>query len=454
MNILLIVNDTLRVDHLGCYGYLRKTSPVMDKLAEEGILFEDFYSSGVATGTAFTSIHTGLYPIHHRVYNVAPVDLQLDGIPTLAEVLRANGYTTVALDNLAYNRMWINDPVHYYRGFEHYICDVSNPRDWDYEGERVRAEWYNDRLIPWIKHHSQQKFFAFVHYWDVHQPYVQPEPYRNLYSHKKGDFSDLEVREAPAGYKYVPGWGKVGEIFEGHGVFAEMRAPGSIPRREASIDLYDGAITYLDRCIGDVVETLRKEKILEDTLILVTSDHGECLGQHNIYTHVYAYDANIHIPLIIRCPSKLPQGRRAKGLSGHVDIFPTILDLANIPNAPPVDGMSLRPLIEGKRLREEIVAEYGGGIRAIRKGEWKLIIHYHDAHVELYNTIEDPMEVVDLAQMKEDKVKELKRDLEQWIKSSLKEGEEDPVQYVVRNWDRAPYKELSIDSERYASSYH
>ena len=140
MNIVLIVCDTLRADHVGCYGYFRETSPAMDRLAEEGVLFENTFASGVCTGTAFTSIHTGLYPIHHKVYNVTPPDLILDEIPTLAEVLRAGGYTTIAFDSLAHNRCWSQDPVHYYRGFESYVSDISNPRDWNYSGERVRAD--------------------------------------------------------------------------------------------------------------------------------------------------------------------------------------------------------------------------------------------------------------------------------------------------------------------------
>ena len=134
MNVVLIVNDTLRADHLGCYGYFRNTSPTMDRLAEEGVLFEDFYASGVNTGTAFTGIHTGLYPIHHRVYAVAPSDLVLDDIPTMAEILRDAGYTTAAFDNLAFCRSWCQDPVHFHKGFEHYIGDV-------WSGKYTKETW-------------------------------------------------------------------------------------------------------------------------------------------------------------------------------------------------------------------------------------------------------------------------------------------------------------------------
>ena len=449
MNVLLIVNDTLRADHMGSYGYFRDTSPTMDTLANEGVLFEDFYSSGVCTGTAFTSIHTGLYPIRHRIYNVTPPDHILDEVPTLAAVLRASGYTTAAFDNLAYNRSWCQDTVHYYRGFETYVTDVANPSDWGKLGERVRADWYNQRLIPWIDAHAGEDFFAFVHYWDVHQPYTQPEAFREVYHHTKGDWSDLEIREAQAGYHYVPGWGKIGELFEGYGVVPEQRSPGTVPSREASIDLYDGSIAYLDQCISDVVGTLEKNGILDDTLIVVTADHGELLGQHGIYTHVNLYEANIHIPLILRCPSRLQGGKRIKGFASQVDILPTILDLAGISEVPQVDGLSLRPSIDGNALRDEMFAEDGGGIRTVRKGDWKLIHYYHNDDVELYNVADDPMEVVDLANSRSDVVTELRARLNQWVESNLAQGEKDPLEYVKRNHDfPGSYQRLFM--ERYA----
>ena len=223
MNVLLIVIDALRADHLGCYGYFRDTSPNIDRLASEGTLFEEFYASGEGTGTAFTSIHTGLYPVHHSM--------------------------------------------------------------------------------------------------------------------------------------------------------------------------------------GKVFDVLEEEKILEDTLIIVTADHGELLGQHDIYTHAYLYDPGIHIPLIVRYPSRFSQEQRVKGLAGQVDIFPTILGSADIPDVIQQDGVSLKPLTEGKKLREAIIAEDGGG-----------------------------------------KVNELRTELEQWVELSLQEGEEDPIKYICRNFDvKKHLKKLSMD---------
>ena len=454
MNVVLMVIDTLRADHLGCYGYFRDTSPRIDRLAAEGIRFEDSYASGINTGTAFTGIHTGLYPIHHRVYNTTPPDLILDELPTMAETLRANGFTTAAFDNLAHNRGWVRDPVHFYRGFEYYISDVSRPQDWGSRGESVQAGWYNARMIPWIEQHAGEPFFIFAHYWDPHQPYMQPEPFRTRYRHTPGDRTDLEVREAPEGYHYVPGWGKEDELFEGYAVVREHRSPGSTPRREASIDLYDGAIAYVDQAIGEVVESLRKAEILDETLVVVTGDHGELLGQHGVYSHVHLYEGNIHVPLVVRYPSALPRGKQIRGLCGHVDLSPTILDLAGIKNPPPGDGMSLLPLIEGGEAREALFSEDGGGLRAIRMGDWKLILYCEDEGTELYNVVRDPMEVIDRTQEEPERAKELRERLDSWEAECLEEGEEDPVDYVVRHQKmsyRQRYDRLRI--EHYGGGY-
>jgi arylsulfatase A-like enzyme len=447
MNILVFICDTLRADHLGCYGYFRDTSPNIDRLARDGTLFEQCYASGVCTGVSFTSIHTGLYPIHHQVYDVCPPTLILDDIPTLAELLRANGYTTVAFDNLAYNRAWCQDPVHFYRGFEHYITDVSNPRDWDALGETVMAEWYTQRLTDWISAHRQERFFAFVHLWDVHQPYVLPPLYRERFHHRIGDRSDLEVREARAGYQYVPGWGQVGHIYEGRGTIPEKRSPLSVPRREACIDLYDGAIAYLDHCLGGVVAWLESERLLDDTFILVTADHGELLGQHGIYTHDNVWDANIHVPLIMRHPTRLPAGRRVTGLAGTIDILPTLLELAGNRITPAVDGISLVPLLTGREHREYIVSEAGGGIRGIVQDEWKLMLDYRENPVELYNLASDPMEVINLADENGPRAQDLRRLLAQWAADNLRAGEPDPVLEVARTYDRAKLLErISINN--------
>jgi len=434
MNILLIVCDTLRADHLGCYGYFRETSPNIDRIASEGVLFEDFYNAGCPTGPGFTCIYTGLHTIHHKYYrfgepNIRQVD---DRIFTMPEILRAIGYTTAAFDNLM--NVIYGRAKHFVRGYEFYINCGPNAFDL---AHHLKAEQLNARLIPWIKSHSNEQFFLFVHYWDPHVPYNQPKEYKNMFHHEKGKLSDLKLIEAPAGYQYVPGWGKVGEFADG-----EERAPHDRSvSPTVSIDLYDGEIAYMDHAIGEVLETLESEGVLDETLIIITSDHGEQLGQHKNYGwgHAGLHDACTHIPLIMRYPKKLPKGRRVKGFCQQIDLLPTILDLTGFKmDFLEIDGVSVIPLLEGKQIRDTIFMEHTSGQRAVRNDEWKLIDDEFPMEesggkphreLELYNVKDDPMEVINLAEAEKEKAQELREILRGWVRSNLKEGETDPVLY-------------------------
>ena len=359
MNIALFVLDTLRADHLGCYGYFRDTSPTIDKIAREGVLFEDFYASGIATGPGFTSIITGLYPVSHKFYitpfNV-PNSYQLDdNIPTLAEILWDNGYTTAAFDNLMNFR---SHPKHFVRGYEYYV-NVTRSSRWIHH--HVIGDEVNRRLIPWIKNHAYEEFFLFVHYWDPHMPYNQPEGFRNVFKRPLGSLEGLKIVESKAGYRYVPGWCRTDMLPE--------------ERKDRCLELYDGEIRYVDHCLAQVIQALKTEGVLDDTLIIITSDHGEQLGQHIIWGHAGLHECVVKVPLIMRLPKELPRGVKVKGYAQHADIMPTILEIAGIKTPTQLDGKSLLRLLEGNQNRNYAVCETWGE-RAIIEGKWKLILHY------------------------------------------------------------------------------
>ncbi len=441
MNVILIVVDTLRADHLGCYGYFRKTSPVIDDLAEEGVLFEDFHASAIPTGPGFTSIITGLYAINHKFYvtpycfpNIMNFD---DDIPTLAEIIWENGgYTTVALDNLINFRSHMKQFV---RGYEYYINVSRNPF---WNDKRTTQGTINERLIPWIKHHAKEQFFAFVHYWEPHCPYNQPQEYRHLFRHQKGDLSDLKVLKAKAGYSYVPGWGKTGNLWEEEEVKRSIRIPDKgksgpmtvsnrleIPHTaERTIDLYDGEIRYVDHLISQILDVLQETKTLNDTVIIITSDHGEELGQHEIsgekmYGHVGLHEPVVFVPLILWQPKILPKGKRIKGFAQHVDIVPTILDLMGTKKRPKLDGKSLLPIIEGKgEVRDKAFMESDALLlpasRAVLENGWKYI-QTLEGKGELYHLKDDPMELVNLVPKEEEKCLEMKRKLLKWVYDNI-----------------------------------
>ncbi len=419
INVLLIVIDTLRRDHLGCYGYFRDTSPNIDRLAKEGVIFKDMHATAIATGPGFSSIISGLSPIHHHFYltpwdspNLIDFD---DSIPTLPMLIQKGreDYTTCALDNL----MNFASPMdQFVRGFEYYI----NVDRMGKERQFVRGDRINHRLIPWLEAHREENFFLFLHYWEPHTPYNQPAEFREIF-HYQGEKSLEEVtKEAPAGYKYVPGWGKMGEIVN----------PGG---EDLSIELYDGEIRYVDHLIGEVIDTLERLDILRKSVIIITSDHGEQLGHHGSWLHDKVVESVIQVPLIMWGPGVLPSGKVVKGYVQQADIAPTILSLLGIEQLPYFDGKSLLPLIEGKEEgRKEIIVE-DHIYRCLISGEWKYIRNYFSGEEELYNLSMDPMESINLAGKEKERLKEMRVKLNEWVRENLK-GELDPMWEQMARW--------------------
>ena len=419
-NLVLIDIDTLRADHLGCYGYFRNTSPNLDRLAKEGVLFKDSHATAIATGPGQTSIITGLAPIHHHFY-MTPYSLPNlidfdDDIPTLAELIQdvVGGYTTAAFDNLINFKSHMDQFV---RGFEYYVNATRSAKPIHHH---LVGGDLNARLLPWLKAHAEERFFLFVHYWDPHTPYNQPDDYREIFSHVPGHLDDLEVKRAPAGYDYVPGWGKADEICEIWGSAAEGR--------EWTVDLYDGEIRYVDELVGQVIRTLESLGLLEDTVVIITSDHGEQLGQHGMWGHGMLHEAVIYVPLIIWGPSVVPAGKVVSGYAQQADIAPTILALlgADETKLPRFDGMNLLPVIEGQEpLRDKMFAETSAS-RAMLDGRWKYIRTYYLDQEELYDLQSDPMEVNNLASQEEFVLEDMRGQLSAWIREGLG-GQADPL---------------------------
>jgi len=425
MNVVWFVLDTLRADHLGCYGYFRDTSPNLDQLAAEGTLFENSYASAIATGPGFTSLFTGLAAINHGFYltpwNTPNAPLLDDRIPTVAELVQARGdYTTAAFDNLINFRSHMKQFV---RGFEFYINITRSPA-WLHH--HVIADEVNHRLLPWLERHADEPFFAFVHYWDPHTPYNMPDEFCGKFDRKKGD---LVVKKAPDGYEYVPGWGLADKLPEGN--------------ERQSIDLYDDEVFYTDHSVGLVRRKLEELGILDQTAIIVTSDHGEDLDLHGLWGHGTVHNTTICVPLIIREPKHVPQGKRVTKFVQHADNLPTILeyfpqqerpgfDRVTVPRWLPkmaerFDGKSLLALARGERgAKSEIVAE-SHGQRAYIAPPWKLIWHKDGTKGELFHLENDPLELNNRAEDEPAVAEELSQKLRQWVEQNLAGKRTDPM---------------------------
>ena len=430
MKTILVVIDTLRADHLGCYGYARPTSPVMDKLADQGALFENFYGQCQWTIPSFTSIFTGLYPINHKMLctnargeiNRFPLMLSPD-IPVLSDLMLNAGHVTCALDNL------INFQQHYNwfaRGYNYYINVTRRATGC----AAVLADAVNADMLPWLDQHAHDDFFVHLHYWDPHRPHNHPEPFKGRMAG-----APVEKKLSKDGAEYVAHCGKADAIG---------------PEEMALLDAYDEEILYVDAKLGEVIELLKSKRIYDDTLLVVTSDHGEVMFEVSPYVcHHTIYEGLLRVPLIIKPPeAAAPPAQRVAALAQHVDIVPTILDFAGI-EPPPVDGASLRPLMDGKaesvRERAYAVGNWLNDVRsrAIIDGRWKFIKNYVGMcpgepqtfplrirdmpEAELYDLASDPEEVCNVADQCVDVAARLEKELARWIDSHVGEPLEDPV---------------------------
>lgn len=336
LNILLITVDTLRADHVGCYGYMRDTTPHIDRLAQEGVRFANAITTMPTTLPAHCSIMTSKYPREHRVLKNGHV--LHESFQTLAEILRDHGYKTAAFVGASVldKAFGLNQGFDTYDDSNDECDDASLPEEKDVvhgnddaEGSgkfQLIAEQVNQKVFDWLGHNQSSKFFLWVHYFDPHSPYNPPSGYENLFP-------------ADRGYQ---------EWLKTKGVNPVDR------NRLRMISLYDGEILYTDKQIGLLLDTLSGMGIMENTLIILTSDHGEGLWEHNWRGHgLYLYEEAVSVPLIIRFPALLYSNLTVHSQVGSIDIFPTIMDITDMTTRESLSGHSLMPyILNNDRQRE------------------------------------------------------------------------------------------------------
>ena len=341
-NVVLISIDTCRADHLSCYGYKRKTTPHIDAVAREGVLFRQALSPVPITTPAHSSMLTGTYPPTHGVRLNNGEALAGDNV-TLAEVLRDAGYQTAAF----VGGFPLDAKLGLDQGFDTYDAHFTRKIGGSAVADERTAEEVSGPALLWLEQHAAKPFFLFLHYYDAHSPYDPPPPYAL-------DYAD---------------------------------------------DPYAGEIAYVDSWIGRVVDRLRSLGAYDDTLLVITADHGESLGEHGETAHGFLiYQASQHVPLVIRAP----RGRKDRRLDGRVslvDLMPTVLDLTGLKTPAQVQGVSLRNGLEGSRAPDARRALYCESLHpaqfqcsplnGIVEGAWKYI---RAPRQELYDLTHDPGE--------------------------------------------------------------
>lgn len=391
-NVLLVTFDTTRADRIGCYGNERIQTPTLDGLAADGVRFARALSAVPITAPSHSTILTGRYPIAHGVRDNGLFVLGDDQL-TLAEILGAEGYATAgaigafpvtAQFGFAQGFELFDD--HLTGGFENYLGERAVPKDRLFFDER-RAAQVNEALLPWFSEQAadpDRPFFAWVHYFDPHQPFEPAPPYDQLYADR----------------------------------------------------LYDGEIAYADSRLGFLLDHLESLGELDRTLVIMTADHGEGLGEHGELTHaVLAYNSTLHVPLIIRppvgasSPGTVTPGTVVDDWVGTVDIVPTVLELLGVERPEGIQGRSLVPLWQSeasesarRRYAENLsprLSHGWGELRVLFDGPMKYI---HGPRPELYDLDADPSELHDLHAERPEEARRLRSILEQFIERNAVVG--------------------------------
>ncbi len=341
-NVLIICIDTCRADYLSCYGYERKTTPNIDAIAKESILFENAVSPIPQTLPAHCSIFSGTIPPVHGVRDNSGYRFDDSNI-ALAEILKEAGFRTGAI----VSSFVLDSQFGLDQGFDSYNDELT--------GEAKSANLYNERkgmdttefALRWLEDNKDENFFFFLHYYDPHDKYTPPEPYRTT-------FAD---------------------------------------------NLYAGEIAYTDYCIGHVIWKLKKLKLYDSTLIIITADHGEMLHEHGEATHGYfIYESAIRVPLLFKVPG-LRKSVRIKQTVGLVDIAPTVCSLLGLEPGVDIDGKNLSDHLYGTETPENTRYLYcesllptkyrANPLLGITTANWKYI---NTTRPELYDLKNDPEE--------------------------------------------------------------
>ena len=432
-NILALGIDTLRANHMGCYGYPLDTTPNIDRFAREGALVENFFCAGIPTYPSFTTFLTGQHPITHGVVAHGGKAQLDDKTPFLTRELLKSGYTTCAVDNLNRARPW------FMWGYEHYI-DPSVRRTLLLG---VTAEELNNRAIPYLKAQagSKEPFFMFIHYWDPHWPYTPPKQFQGLYYGGSNPTNPKntglkEWWQSPLGALAKNTWLRTAE--------------GLITDPEFVCALYDQEIRHLDDGVNRVLTALDESGLAENTIVILWGDHGESLLEHKVYfDHHGLHDQVTHVPFIIRWPDKVPEGLRLNKMFQHHDIAPTLLNAAGVEIPKQMDGRSMWPQLSGATT--EGGRDYAIQVECTRMAKWgirtpdhRYILarqqdFYGNPMRELYDMKADPEEENNLAEKQTDLSAKMEKELEGWIARRLKElGKDmDPLleEGVSLGWD-------------------
>jgi arylsulfatase A-like enzyme len=379
-NVLIIVVDTLRSDRLSAVGYPRATTPNLDRIAREGVLFESAFATASWTLPSHTSLLTGRYTYEHKMDY--PVPQMRHGHPYLQTVLRAHGYRTgiFTANNYSFSPEYVSEPFLHNDAHTFFSTAVRTSLlrklEWQLEEKAQvrlppvrRAEEMRERLLKWIGAPGGRPFFALVNFFDVHEYRRWPPP---------APFASRFGEVDPGRWKKIKG----------------------MPPKDEMDRAYDAALAYVDAEIGRLFEELQSRGLIQNTLVVITSDHGEALGEHGEDGHTSnLYREQIQIPLILSYPGRFPAGERRTDAVSLAWLPRTISELSKIPGRFPGKNLAAAP---GSGEEEtEVLAEYhtlkGPKLVSLATSRWHYIVNVSTGKEELFDLRKDPTELTNLA---------------------------------------------------------
>lgn len=460
-NIIIIVLDAVRPDHIGCYNYQRNTTPNIDTVAEDGIRYQNAFSNSNWTGTSHAALFTGQLPSHSGVYGGRQT--LPENRLTLGELVNQAGYDTFAMSagthirgERGYNRgMDQFEEAYRIRPSKHYLSSMM--RDWHAVkqtfitgvfGHDNYTLYKKNKLKQFIRR-SDQPFFAFVNFKTAHHPYNPPRPYKSFYdddlSRPPMEFFEQAISmlgREPQSHNSAD-IDRIREISQNYPIITDEISP-----TEEEIKIvqkwYDGAIRYLDKQVGEIIQLLERDNIKNNTTLIITSDHGDLFGEHGLEKHQYSlYDSLIRIPLIIDTANTGPQ-IHSEPVS-LIDLYPTIRELIGESASSSTVASSLLPL-EEETTHQYLYSEvdrkpvepirrrhpefenscYNGPVQSVRSDKYKLIL-YDNKDPELYNWQKDPSEKNNQYYNMRDTAEELRRKLNNTLNEMAEQSSVDDI---------------------------
>jgi len=393
LNVIFILLDTLRADHLSAYGYGKETTPSLAAFAREGVLFEQARSQAACTFPSVNSILTSRWPAVFLGQPGGRMGIP-EGIAALPEILGGRGYRTIAVSaSPIVRRSPSQHNAHggFARGFELF----------DETCFHRRADCVNRRARRYLNHVSEP-LFLYLHYMDAHSVYEPPSPYRERF-----------VEPYPEGRSWV---------VEGNLRPLQLSLAGKGPHVEVSArdmsflrGLYDGEIAYLDSQLGALFADLEARGLFERSIVIVAADHGEEFMEHGRIFHCeLLFDSSIHVPLLVRAPGLERRGR-ISALVQNLDIAPTILDYLGLAADPKFEGVSLRPLIARQTPLHDSSEALQYALRSVTDGRAKLVFDQKSRRFQLFDLVADPLELKDVLPRNRPVYARLRGRLETWL---------------------------------------